>query len=63
MIENIDIDTSGVLYSDTTIDEMGKRLFVEALEVAQGKLTCAEKLGHTEYHVVQMNQKYMPCNC
>lgn len=63
MSENIDIDTSGVLYSDTTVEEMGKRLFDEALEVAQGKLTCAEKLGHTEYHVVQMNQKYMPCNC
>ena len=61
MRENIDIDTSGVLYGGVTIEEMGKRIFYEVIEVIKGKQTCAEKLGHTELHLHYMNQKHVPC--
>ncbi|MBN1291125.1 MAG: UxaA family hydrolase [Candidatus Latescibacteria bacterium] len=63
MSENIDIDTSDVIYRSTTIDEMGLEVLNEVIKVAQGKLTCAEKLGHTELHLHIMNQKHVPCEC
>ena len=62
MGENIDIDTSDIIYGNTTIYDMGLQLFNEVIKVAQGKLTCAEKLGHTELHLHIMNQKHVPCN-
>ena len=63
MKENIDVDTSEVLYGETTIDEMGTRLFNEVIDVIKGKYTAAEKLGHTELHLHYMNQNHQPCNC
>ncbi|MCE5249261.1 UxaA family hydrolase [bacterium] len=63
MSENIDIDTSGVLSGDISIEDMGKRLLDEVTAVVRGKLTCAEKLGHTELHLHYMNQKHVPCAC
>jgi len=63
MKENIDLDTSDVLYGDTTIDEMGRRLLDEIAAVVKGKLTAAEKLGHMELHLHFMSQKHRPCNC
>ena len=62
MSENIDIDTSGVLYNNISIEEMGKQLLEEVIEVIKGKQTAAEKLGHTELHLHQMYQKYIPCD-
>jgi altronate dehydratase large subunit len=61
MEENIDIDTSGILYGNVSIADMGKRLFEEVLAVADGKRTCSEKLGHTELHLHYMVQKERSC--
>ena len=61
MGENIDIDTSGVLYGDISIEEMGNILFDEVIEVVKGKKTVAEKLGHMELHMHYMMQKHNPC--
>ena len=61
MGENIDIDTSGILYGDVSIDDMGKTLLVEVIEVVRGKKTAAEKLGHTELHMHCMMQKHVLC--
>ena len=61
MSENIDMDTSDVLYKDTTIEDMGQRLLEEVVEVVKGKLTAAEKLGHQELHLHTMHQTHKPC--
>lgn len=63
MPENIDIDTSDVLYGETSIEEMGKRLLEEVIAVAGGKLTASERLGHTELHMHYMAQEHRPCAC
>ena len=63
MKENIDIDTSPILYGDMSIDDMGKTLFDEVMSVVKGKKTCAEKLGHRELHMHYMMQKHVPCKC
>ena len=51
MAENIDIDSPDVMYGETTVEEMGKRLFDEIVDVAKGTLTRAEQLGHMELHL------------
>jgi len=63
MSENIDLDTSGVIFGDTTVEEMGRRLLEEIIVVAGGKLTAAERLGHRELHLHVMKQKHRPCDC
>lgn len=61
MGENIDIDTSDVLFGETSIEEMGGRLLEDVIAVASGKRTCAERLGHTELHMHYMVQQHRPC--
>ena len=63
MKENIDLDTSAVLYGDNSIEDMGQRLFDEVIEVVKGKQTAAEKLGHMELNLHYMNQEHKSCNC
>ena len=50
-IENIDFDASPVLRGEETIEECGRRLFHEIIEVADGKLTKAEQLGHAVFAI------------
>jgi altronate dehydratase large subunit len=61
MEENIDIDTSGILYGGISIEDMGKRLLDEVIAVAGGKRTSAERLGHTELHMHYMVQEKREC--
>ena len=49
MKENIDFDASPVLLGRKTVNEAGEQLFRLVLEVARGKLTRAEILGHNEF--------------
>ena len=56
MGENIDIDTSGILYGNINIEDMGKLLLKEVIKVVKGKKTCAEKLDHRELHMHYMMQ-------
>lgn len=48
MIDNIDINAAAVLEGESSIDEMGRLIFSEILEVANGKKTKAELLGFSE---------------
>ena len=48
MIDNIDFNASVVLKGDKTIDECGKDLFDELMEVVNGKVTKAEAFGFNE---------------
>jgi len=61
MRENIDIDTSSVIFGGTEVKEMGARLLDEVIETVQGKRTAAERLGHMELHLHIMRQKERHC--
>lgn len=61
MKDNIDLNTSDVLYGNTTIVDMGSRLLDEVIQVVKGKLTASEKLGHIELHLHYMKQEHKPC--
>ena len=49
MTEHIDLDVSGLLRRDMSLDEAGDKLIDITLRVANGRLTCAEALGHREF--------------
>ena len=51
MADNIDIDVSSVLKGAESLDEAGKHIFNLILEVANGKKTKAEILGHQEFGI------------
>jgi altronate dehydratase len=45
MADNIDVDVSGVMSEEETLDAAADRLFDEVLDVASGRPTAAERLG------------------
>jgi altronate dehydratase large subunit len=53
MRDNFDFDASPVLRGEESIDACGERLFQEMLQVANGKLTCNEILGHREFAIAR----------
>jgi altronate dehydratase large subunit len=48
MKENIDVNAGRIILGTSSISEMGEEIYGEILEVASGKLTKAEVLGHDE---------------
>lgn len=54
MSDNIDINASGIVKGEKTIEEVGKEIFKEIIEVANGKLTKAESLGHREFGIYKI---------
>jgi altronate dehydratase large subunit len=55
MADNIDLDVSGIMDDTETLDRAADRMFAEVLEVASGKLTAAERLGHREFAIHRRN--------
>jgi altronate dehydratase large subunit len=55
MADNIDLDVSGIIADTDTLDGAASRLFDEVLEVASGKETAAERLGHREFAIHRRN--------
>jgi altronate dehydratase large subunit len=55
MADNIDLDVSGVIDDTETLDDAGVRLLDEVLEVASGRQTAAERLGHREFAIHRRN--------
>jgi len=51
MADNIDIDTSNVLQGKETLEQAGKHIFKEIVNVATGSLTKVEILGHQEFSI------------
>ena len=51
MPDNIDINAGSILDGDATIQSVGEEIFKEITEVASGKLTRAEMLGHCEFAI------------
>lgn len=49
MSEHVDLDVSGLLWREYGVREAGDRLMALIDRVANGRLTCAEALGHREF--------------
>lgn len=56
MSEHIDLDVSGILRRAMTLDEAGDRLIDLMLRTCNGRLTCAEALGHREFVLTKLYQ-------
>ncbi len=54
MGEHIDLDVSGILRREMTIDEAGEALIARIVETANGRLTSAEILGHREFVMTKL---------
>jgi (2R)-sulfolactate sulfo-lyase subunit beta len=48
MMEHIDLDVSGLLTRELTLERAGEQLLDLLVRTANGRLTCAESLGHRE---------------
>jgi altronate hydrolase len=49
MTDNMDINAGAIADGDRTVQQVGKEIFDFVLEVASGRRTCAERLGHKEF--------------
>ncbi len=54
MAEHIDLDVSGILRREMTLDEAGDRLIAITLRTCNGRLTAAEALGHREFVLTRL---------
>jgi (2R)-sulfolactate sulfo-lyase subunit beta len=56
MKEHIDLDVSGILRREMTMDEAGDALIDIMIRTCNGRLTCAEALGHREFVLTKLYQ-------
>ena len=54
MSEHIDLDVSKILKREMNLDQAGDALIETTLKVANGRLTCAESLGHKEFVITKL---------
>ncbi|HWB45830.1 MAG TPA: UxaA family hydrolase [Hyphomicrobiaceae bacterium] len=54
MAEHIDLDVSGILRRDMTLDTAGDALIDMIIRTANGRLTAAEALGHREFVMTKL---------
>src|SRR2546423_1528286 len=54
MSEHIDVDTSGLLQREITMDQAGDRLIDMMFRTVNGRLTAAEALGHREFVMTRL---------
>jgi len=58
MGDDIDIDASGIIRGEETIASVGRRIYALSLEVASGRQTAAEALGHIEFALLRRGPVY-----
>jgi altronate dehydratase large subunit len=58
MLDNMDVNAGTIVDGTETIEEAGERIFDEILEVASGKLTKSEILGHREFSIDRLHPFY-----
>ena len=56
MSEHIDLDVSGILRREMTLDQAGDQLIDTMIRTCNGRLTCAEALGHREFVLTKLYQ-------
>jgi altronate hydrolase len=49
MTDNMDVNAGVIADGDKTVQQVGREIFALMLEVASGRRTCAERLGHKEF--------------
>jgi len=54
MSEHIDVDTSGLLRREMTMDDAGDALLEVMMRTVNGRLTSAEALGHREFVLTRL---------
>jgi (2R)-sulfolactate sulfo-lyase subunit beta len=54
MSEHVDVDVSGILRREKTIDEAGDDLIEMIRRTANGRNTAAEALGHREFSMTKL---------
>ena len=54
MSEHIDLDVSGILRGEMTMDDAGDALIDITLRTCNGRLTAAEALGHREFVMTKL---------
>jgi (2R)-sulfolactate sulfo-lyase subunit beta len=54
MSEHIDLDVSGLLWREYNLAEAGDRLMAIVDRVINGRLSCAEALGHREFVITKL---------
>jgi (2R)-sulfolactate sulfo-lyase subunit beta len=54
MSEHIDVDVTGLLQREITLDEAGNKLLDMMFRTANGRLTAAEALGHREFVLTRL---------
>ena len=54
MSEHIDVDVSKILSREMNLDQAGDELIRSTIKVANGRLTCAEALGHKEFVMTKL---------
>jgi (2R)-sulfolactate sulfo-lyase subunit beta len=54
MSEHVDVDVTGILRRDMTIDQAGDALIEMITRTANGRLTAAEALGHREFVLTKL---------
>jgi altronate dehydratase large subunit len=55
MADNLDLDVSGVMHDEETLDQAADRLLACIVDVCSGTLTAAERLGHREFAIHRRN--------
>lgn len=58
MEDNIDLDLSTIISGVETIEQAGQRIFDEMIQVANGKLTKSESLGHREFGIFRIGSTF-----
>jgi (2R)-sulfolactate sulfo-lyase subunit beta len=56
MVEHVDLDVSGLLRRELTLETAGAQLLELLERTANGRLTCAETLGHREFVLTRLYQ-------
>lgn len=54
MVEHIDLDVSGILRREMTLDQAGDALIDVMIRTCNGRLTAAEALGHREFVLTKL---------
>jgi (2R)-sulfolactate sulfo-lyase subunit beta len=54
MVEHVDLDVSGLLRRELTLETAGRQLLDLLVRTANGRLTCAETLGHREFVLTRL---------
>ena len=54
MSEHVDVDSSGLLQRDITLDQAGDMLLENMLRTCNGRFTAAEALGHREFVLTRL---------